>query len=128
MGVALGKRRGPQIVLPRLSIGPFEDQVYARDSGAQTYDLSGFVSDAQGPVVWGLRPRVIYARVVLDGAWFVVQGLSAGTPAPSISYQWRLNGVDIGTDDAAILDPGGVPTCIVTVTSAGGSDALEATV
>lgn len=85
---------------------------------------SGVVIGAAAPV--NTVAPVASGSTSLGAVLSVTTGTWTGYPAPSYTYQWRRNGVNISgatssTYTVAITDSGATLTCLVTATNAGGA-------
>lgn len=73
---------------------------------------------------------VASGTVTIGGTLSVTDGTWTGTPAPTLTYQWRRGGVNIGSATANSYTPvaadiGPAIDCVVTGTNASGSDAAD---
>jgi hypothetical protein len=90
--------------------------VIARDGGGGTSSAPSFTSD---PVISG--------NTWVGQTLTVSNGSSTGSPSPSFTYQWKRDGVDIGSATAQTYllveaDETTDISCTVTITNLEGSD------
>jgi hypothetical protein len=108
------------------TIATLSAQSYAEDSGTKTYNI-GALTTGTTPITYGLAPEILGLTVVDNGnRTYTATGFSAGTPAPTFSYQWTVDGVNDGTDsdtfDNNTERATGSLTVTVTATNAHNSD------
>ena len=94
-----------------------EDAIMEPASNSITVTLSAAPVNTVAPVLSGLRPFGS-TMTVTTGTW-------TGNPTPTFSYQWKADGVNVGTDQATYVtqaaDTGKDLRCTVTATNRKGS-------
>ena len=105
-------------------IATLSTQAYIEDTGTATYNIAAITTGAS---TYGIIPEILSLSIVDNGDdTYTITGLSAGTPNPTATYQWKVNGVNDGTNsdtfDNNVEGASGNLTCTVTLTNTHGED------
>jgi hypothetical protein len=117
-----------QITAPGIapSIAQLVSQVYSAGSGRRTYDIAALTTGT-APIEYGLLPKVLKVGIREVGLHaYELSGLTAGTPTPALTYQWKVDSIDVSGATSAIFDNAvesqeGALTCEIAARNSHGS-------
>ncbi len=111
------------------TIGTLDDKDWPVDTGDRFYNY-GQTMTGTPPFDFYLHAKVISVQIFDNGDGSLgCRGLVAGTPAPDVSRQWKLNGAAFDPEQTgALIDAAGLTgdvTCAITAVNEHASDTLE---